>query len=596
MEPGDLASPATSGAMTTPPNVDSPLPDSGTMPTPDLLAFPVAALDTTWFETYCVVELNRLLSTDLVGGGVLWLPVDSSDEADFILSRVKGLLRPSRHIEEFSVAPEDPLLCWADLFGNEHVGHLGRVPQSTIVLLYGGQMLSAESVEMHYSTLQRLARGAEVVVVFPVFPISRTRLSGALSVRVELEIPSLAATDPHRTRMLAAQLVASAFPASPSVDIERAADWIVTAKPKSRSQVQHWIDVAAAASTNTGPTPGVGALLSLQLPLPSDPQAIPTWCPTRDELRRRWQACLDELAKANAKLVALANCSLCFDFQPLTDPFESRDPTSWLAALVSHVSCIVLDAGRLGLTIVGKFQYDSTRRDVVSRDASHGLLEILRPLRTSMQHAMDVRRRHSEEMLASVKGWYNENCGTANPDRRHARRAAHAFMRLWETYVANVMDVITHGSVSPNWCVVVDALCLGARALSPDDYHAVVQEVIEQIDSDVDAEKFARRYQQKIVTEVESCALTGHALRAKASEVVARYVASESSMCPVDGKWLADRGVPPGKLMGRLLKELTAKWEEMQIPDVAAFVAAAEVEVQRQASVLSSEGEPPSAG
>src|SRR4051812_42916077 len=104
----------------------------------EMYSIPVAAVDDEWVEREFLFEIGAALGEQLLHGGLLLLFVDSSEEAEYLLSRFQratGFDAGSRRISEIQVL-EDPYLFVDQALGSEqNTGWLLDIARRSLVLV-----------------------------------------------------------------------------------------------------------------------------------------------------------------------------------------------------------------------------------------------------------------------------------------------------------------------------------------------------------------------------------------------------------------------------------------------------------------------------
>src|SRR5208282_777427 len=144
--------------------------------------------------------------------------------------------------------------------------------------------------------------------------------------------------------------------------------------------------------------------------------------------------------------------------------FASGEPSDWFFGLVSHLSCLIYDAGEGTLDCLARFRFDQERQDIVGESVSTFVTD-LRPLRTSFQHALSLNSSENQRTLHTVESWYRRRCGESAPRPDHYRGLVASMLIEWRAAVDNVHDVINNLHSAPSSLAVRNALGVARRHL-----------------------------------------------------------------------------------------------------------------------------------
>jgi hypothetical protein len=230
---------------------------------------------------------------------------------------------------------------------------------------------------------------------------------------------------------------------------------------------------------------------------------------------------------------------LMFLHHDLLDPFASGDPASWFALLVSHVSALLLDAGGKVLLALAGWRVEGGK--LLAPDAAPLFPAVLRCLRTTMQHALDLKLPKDKEKLNEAHEWYRSVCGQATPGPEYSRCLTDIVLGLWEAFARDLCDVVAFLSANqaapearPAW----DRIESHAGRLSEEDLYDVALEVIRATASTLSVRDFVREYRDLINADLAVMGLRPEGLRLAAVRLVEDVVKALANPCPVSGAWL----------------------------------------------------------
>ena len=554
----------------------------------DYLRIPVAAVPPDWVDLHFLPQVDRLLGGS---GGLTWLPVDSATEAEYLLEcagrRVDQSGRPARRI---FVEPADPLLIWPRLHGTpDEPGDLVTLHPREVLLVHGGELVPTEGLAVRLTLLDVALRSRGTYAIWPRFrsavpiaPAHPTELPPSL------DVPSLARAGAETLRGLVSVLARSRLPELPEDQRADLVIFILGRPLRSRAQVERWIDQFASVDPE-----GVPALLhelrGRDDPRPEhDPPHDPPRISTGEDLRSRFTRGLERLDGCRRRYATISSTSpLLADLFPLADPLQAYDPFHWFPSLVSYLSCLLFDSAGPELVSLCKYRYDPEIGDLVYRDdwflnTHRQFTDLLRDLRTTMQHGMKRDTPRNDSIRDRVGSWYRLVCSQTEPDRAHARTLTDHLMRAWERYLDDLESVLLNLGSARSSAQVWSQVERDTRSLDRETFFRLGQEAVDRIDPRVTIDdKFKRKYLNRFRKELDSVCLAGEALIERAQRLIEKYVAAESDTHPVEGYWLEARRIPKGPIRGRLLSELTRHWESMRPPDAAEFLEYAEEYVRR---------------
>jgi hypothetical protein len=492
------------------------------------LSVPVAAVDPDWPERELFPAFDRLRD----GAGVVWIPVDDAEEADYILNRLDAFTG-SREIRWCEVCHVDPLRFWSLLFGAACAPGRCQDVTARIWLVDGGERLPTASLRDHLGAVRHWARGAGVLLLLPVF---RVAFDATLRQDADLvlPIPALVEADVPTRLALAKALVDEGLPLLLPDDRQAIAVRLAQANPSSRSRLATWIGELAGAKE---------PLKYLrERPAPADEPCRPKDLPTREQLRKRLvgvngsvRACHNRLQAARPSL------HLFFDHHDLVDPFASADPASWFVMLVSHLSSLVLDAGGKILLALAGWTVDRSSGSLLAPDDEPQFPAVLRNLRTTMQHALDRGLKKDREKLAEVREWYRKICGTSDPGSEYARGLADILMRLWETFAgeaSKVVEFLCDHPSAPETRPVWSRIDQLAGRLSEEELYDIARPIVESDCPSLSVRDFVRNYRKTINEDLGMMGLQPDKLPEAALPLVKRLIEALANPCPVSSGWL----------------------------------------------------------
>jgi hypothetical protein len=524
-----------------------------------LLAVPVAAVGDGWMAVEFLPKAAGVLEACRSRGGLLWLPVDAGAEADYLLSRLAGWCQQRGwSVEEVAVSPVDPLRFWAMFTGSCEAAGLFGSPRASVVVVRGGELLPLSSVATHRVGLEHVSRATTTLVIMPLFRSQESGLEELAPGFPRLQVPSFAEADAPRRRALAEALVASRVPGLAHDQRDEFIDRLLQAGPASRPQLESWLEVYGAAEAP------LQELRQSPPPFSSDPPHVPPALPTRRGMKDRFTAARERLHEAAARLRTLWGMPLLFNHQPLAEPFASPEPGDWLVALVSHLSCLVFDAGKNTLEVLFNYNYDSSSGDIIGQPCSD-LMTGLRRLRTVFQHAISLDNDRNQILLQGVADWYQRHCGERDPGPEYARMLVAALLTAWEEAVDGLVQIVTNLATAPSMVVVRRHLEAESRNIEQGELLRLIEAAVARIDPGVDGERVRRKYEEEIRRKLRSCCLAGRGFEEFARQVVEEAVAEESRRCPTDGDWLQSEGLEPGPELGYWRKFFREEWEKQPL-------------------------------
>src|SRR5262249_13932165 len=148
--------------------------------------------------------------------GVVWVPVDAADEADYVLGRLAARAGPDS-VHWVEVCRVDPLRFWSSFFGAGCTPGRCQEAGAPLWLIDGGERLPTASLRDHLGAVRHWACGAGVQLLLPVF---RGAFDGGLRSGADrvLHIPGLAGAGAGTRAALAEALVAERLPLLPPAD------------------------------------------------------------------------------------------------------------------------------------------------------------------------------------------------------------------------------------------------------------------------------------------------------------------------------------------------------------------------------------------
>jgi hypothetical protein len=324
-------------------------------------------------------------------------------------------------------------------------------------------------------------------------------------------------------------------------------------------------------------------------PLPSDPHHEPPPVITHQSLQARFTHATECLVTADRAFQALLGQPLLFNYQELKNPFASAEPDDWFFALVSHLSCVVFDAGKNTLEPLTDYSFDAVAGDIVGQPCSD-FIPNLRLLRTLFQHAMSLENERNRQILEKVADWYERHHAPRDPGPEYARLLADALLGAWERTVICVHDVVVNLGRAPSAAVVRQRLEIASRNIEQGELLQFIEEAIRNIDPGVDLERVKKKHEGEIRNSLKTSCLKGLELEKYARQLVEEAVAKESRLFPIDGDWLKGEGFQPGREMGAWRDRFRQEWEK-QGPEVTqeAFQAAARRQLAEHRSILQTE-------
>ncbi len=518
-----------------------------------LLAIPIAAVGEDWLGGEFLPALDEAISQSLPMGGVLWLPVDSSYESQYLLAQIAhNISRWNRSATELVISESDPLLFWLKFTGFGDTGGMLGSLDSNLLLAVGGEFFPPEYLGKHIATIDELCKASRSILVLPIFRLAHA-IPAQMQRGVWIRIPPLSSFSPERLSDLIETLIHARMPGLSEEDRRVFLSQFIAFGPKSRAHLENWI---SEYSQSEDP---ITALRSGPPPLASDPLTQPNPIPGRQYLSDRFQKARKRLEEADLQLRSVCQLPLIFRHQPLNDPFESHDPSFWFLCLVSHLSCVVFDAGERGLLSVARRSYDQERDDI-SGDPGSELPEVLRNLRTSLQHGMDLDSARNRKILDSVAAWYQRFIGATSPRPEHARKLSAVLIEMWEDFVCNVCQVVENLPRARSAPSVLRQIEMEAGGISSGVFLHILDNVVNNMDRNVCRDRIKKKYEHTIRSKLRTSCLIGEDLEKKTRQLIEDCVADESNLCPIDSDWLKTQGVPEGAEMGSLLQTFRAEW------------------------------------
>ncbi len=537
------------------------------------LAVPIAAVADDWLAKEFLPQAEAILAGVNSIGGLVWLPVDASAEADYLLTKLHELCeRNGWKVSEFEVSQCDPYFFWTAVLGTPEVPSIFRSAQQTVMIIRSGELLPSDTVRMHLSSLFESSNSSHSPVILPVFRSQSELLHRAPTCR-SFQIPALADASPERRYALAEALATSRLPRLKEEERREFTERILAAGPRSRPQLEYWLETLQEADD---------PLVQIRNAVlhHDEPAHEPPHVPSREHLFFRFNKARERLEEANLLFHQVCKIPLLFPHQPLRDPFVSNEPVDWFFVLVSHTSCLIFDAGETTLDCLAHYRFDLDRHDIVGEPASTLLLD-LRLLRTSLQHALSLDNKDNQQKLHNVEAWYRRQCGEPSPRSDHYRGLVAALIGDWESFVTGIHQVVSNVNKAPSSLVVLNALAAARRHLPLGDFLQLIRESVDRIDPTVDRERVKRKHEQTIQRALGDCCYSGETFYAYARHLVELAVANESMISPVDGDWLQRQGFK-GRDIARWKQHFQERWNQApSIMSVEEFLHLAASEVQK---------------
>ena len=216
------------------------------------LAVPVSAVPDRWLLDEFLPQAEAVLAQIRGEGGIVWLPVDASGEADYLLTKVlRHCERLGWESSEVEVSPFDPYQFWVIVLGSPDAAGIHRSTKlGSVQFVRSGELLPAASIRMHFHSLLAACRLSRFALLLPVFRTQAEVFSLNSSCPC-LEVPSFADATPERRQALAEALTASRFPGLQAENQREFAARLLAAQPRSRPQLELWIEKFEARRTHS---------------------------------------------------------------------------------------------------------------------------------------------------------------------------------------------------------------------------------------------------------------------------------------------------------------------------------------------------------
>lgn len=552
---------------------------------------PIAAVEPSWLNTGFLPAIGRLLET-VDSGRIVWMPCDSKDESDFLIARVKERAKQLGRAEiSLDLAPADPTHCWEDLIGRaDNRGLLSNAPRGGVCCLHGGSFLPRWFLVEHIELLRNVVASRRAVIVIPIARAVETDGLPTCDSDARLEIPRLVDTNAGRLRQLVTHLIVrecSELRDTETKVAKEAREQLIhriagaIGPTVSRTEVSRWLQVYQRRVDRGEFANAHDAAEAFPPPIPSVMPPEPAPILRHQEFRDRFRATLTRVEDLNASFSAVTERALVRAHQPLLDPFSTADPMFWFISLISHLSCLLLDAGRAGICVAAKYRVNLQDSTLVARDSSPFVAQ-LRDLRTLYQHGLNPDSADDEKTAGRARAWFHNAVGIHVPDASHHRALAAQLLGAWEKFLDDVTALVEGLCVCGSTFALKDALSVAARDLPTIDLFRLSERACQKIaPGRLNIDAFLRKHEDGIRAQLRSTAVQGNYLEDEAYCIVEKYVADEVSRCPVTSDWLRRLGIEPGPEMGKWIKTFDGQWQQARGVAEPVFLASAEEQIKQ---------------
>lgn len=553
---------------------------------------PVATAPASWLRSYLSPRLRQVMRVRQIArirrkigiaqrtSAIVWIPTDSEPEGSWILGHADVLLRHSgaSPLVRCDVPPEDPTLAWEDVLGFlDGPSTVCSRSEVRAIGLVGGNWIPDWSFVQHLPAIRALATGLHAVVLVPVAREAFHQLGVCTPADSVVSVPSMRDAAPEDVEaLLRAMLdreldelglsrsVATESPLSEEIAL------LVHQRPSSRTAAELWARRCAArlaATLDEWGDSGVG-LGPLQLDsVPEEPSGILSL----SQLSEKFDACMATLMTCNERFEATYGRVLFWEHQQLPGPFDARDPWHWFIWLVTRCYCTVLDyPAREGLAVIAtSFRIDPIAGNVV-REPLDDFAATVSALRTRYQHGVNDDDSKNRIKADKVREWLIRVVGVTRVERKHGRRLAAALLADFESFVGRVAAFV---DLTPDEMLrqsVALALAEADARVPEIELSRGLERAVREMASSLSPDALLKKHNAVLRRRLHGCCLRGDELRrrieAECEVVVLAEMEAKENECPVDGKWLLDKGVPQGAAIGELLTQIRAKWEGVAQP------------------------------
>ena len=519
----------------------------------DYLALPLSAVDADWLDDEALPRLQRFLRGPLADGGVLWALVDSQREGNYILRRLSAwALAQGISLRNLEVASADPYLAWEEICGGPDRSGL-PVTKATeaplLVFLRRGWALPDSFLEERLPAMEGIARGWRLVFILP-------RLRGSMNRPPQnaerIEVPPWREVGLGTRKEVLKQLVRVGVGLDEAA-INRIVLEILEGGPVSRTVTQYWIDHYLAL-----PDP-LSAIIEEPPPPSSTVNAHVLFVPPRqEELRATYRQILRHLEAADTAFQHWQGDELVRGIQQQSDPFDTTDPIHWFEGAVSRLSCLFFDA-------TSERFWPMLQYRVVEGQLQQAKLprfyDLLRALRTSLQHGLDPQKTHNGEVLDSCRAWYTEQVGTETPRREHFRILTEALLEEGREAVTRLAQATCKAPHSTLRRHIETMLAQYTRRRTKQQWREDLLTVADEFGAELDSERFLDKHIQRLQRQLMESVVRHNRLGPEARVLLEKVVAEELACCPVGGADLQGIGIPNGPLLGKALVHVRGLWD-----------------------------------
>ncbi len=283
----------------------------------------------------------------------------------------------------------------------------------------------------------------------------------------------------------------------------------------------------------------------------------------REELRDKFARSLERLDRCCQRYAELDLTSpLLAALYPLSDPLQAHEPLHWFPGVVSHLSCLLFDSAGPALVSLGKYRYAPDIEDLVCRDdwfldTHRHFTDLLRDLRTTMQHGMRRVTPRNAKIRDQVSSWYRLVCGQAEPDLTYARTLTVHLMNAFERYIDDLEGVLRHLGTARSSAQVWAQVERDARSLDRGTFFQISHAATERIDPRVTVnEKFGKKIPGQAPQGARHCLPRGGGYAGQSPtayrRVRCRRVKNLPSQRPMAHRPVCTRRTQPGAALFRV--------------------------------------------
>lgn len=516
---------------------------------PNLLSIPVSAVESTWIASDLYPSLERARA-NLPLGGVIWLGTDSSREGNYLLQRIR-VFAQERCIpcEGLLVSEHDPYTFWDDVVGTgDDSAKLWRFAPSTLVCVENGFELPMAFVRDRYAFLDTYARAHSLILIIPVTHTLRKDLEKTCLIAA----PPFAEVPEGRRRELACALLADAFPNDGADRRNGLARDLVAARPVSRVELEAWIDHFAGSDAEGSQPWRIPPRIPRQRATPSD-------VPTKAELGARLMASMARLREANVAFSTWRGHLLIREIRHPPDPFYARDPIHWFSGSISYLSCYFFDAVDDSFPPLLGWRWNDASGEIEAAEALP-FVDILRTLRTVMQHGLNGQHPRNIDTLDVVERWCRAAAGSPIPQRDRCRILTSRLLRELEETVIRLSSVVTRAMESSNRDLIERQLDLALRRLPKYRWFEILSAVCDEFAVELDIDGILDLHITDLQDKIRKAPEKGGSLEERAHELASDVIVKVLARCPVTSNDLIAVGVPRGPLLGKVKAFAEERW------------------------------------